>query len=91
MTLAEIRSFAQKKINEFDVIYREELRAEYVDFVESRSRDLPGFTVDISDPFGSLDAWYNDLNENDQARSRNSYSIFKSILRARYANQGLFD
>jgi len=90
MTLAEIRSFTQEKINEFDVIYREELKAEYVDFVESRSRDLPGFTVDMSDPFGSLDAWYNDLNADDQARSRNSYSVFKSILRARYANQGLF-
>jgi hypothetical protein len=49
-----------------------------------------GLTVDISDPFGSLDAWYNDLNADDQARSRNSYSVFKSILRARYANQGLF-
>ena len=90
MTLAEIRSFTQEKINEFDVIYREELKAEYVDFVESRSRDLPGFTVDISDPFGSLDAWYNDLTATDQARSRNAYSVFKSILRARYANQGLF-
>jgi len=90
MTLAEIRDFAKEKINDFDAIYKEELRAEYVDFVESRSRDLPGFTVDISDPFGSLDAWYNDLNADDQARSRNSYSVFKSILRARYANQGLF-
>jgi len=90
MTLAEIRQFAMEKRDEFDAIYREELRSEYVDFVESRSRDLPGFTVDISDPFGSLDAWYNDLNADDQARSRNSYSVFKSILRARYANQGLF-
>jgi len=90
MTLAEIRDFAKEKINDFDAIYKEELRAEYVDFAESRSRDLPGFTVDISDPFGSLDAWYNDLNADEQARSRNSYSVFKSILRARYANQGLF-
>jgi hypothetical protein len=43
MTLAEIRQFAMEKRDEFDAIYREELRSEYVDFVESRSRDLPGF------------------------------------------------
>ena len=90
MTLAEIRDFAKKKIDDFDAIYREELRAEYVAFVEDRSRDLIGFTADISDPLGSLDAWYNDLNSEEQARSRNSYSVFKSVLRARYANQGLF-
>jgi hypothetical protein len=90
MTLAEIRDFAKKKIDDFDAIYREELRAEYVAFVEDRSRDLIGFTADISDPLGSLDAWYNDLNAEEQARSRNSYSVFKSVLRARYANQGLF-
>jgi hypothetical protein len=90
MTLAEIRSFAREKIDEFDVIYREELRSEYMDFVEDRSRDFIGLTVDISDPLGSLDAWYNDLNADEQARSRNSYSVFKSTLRARYANKGLF-
>ena len=91
MTLAEIRQFTMKKRDEFDVIYREELRAEYLTVVERLAGDLPGFTVDISDPFGSLDAWYNDLNAEGQARSRNPYTIFKSTVRARFANQGLFD
>jgi hypothetical protein len=89
MTLAEIRSFAREKIDEFDVIYREELRAEYLSFLQDTR--LPGFTADASDPFGSIDAWYNSLNSQNQERSKNSYLVFKSTLRARYANQGLFD
>jgi hypothetical protein len=89
MTLAEIRSFAREKIDEFDVIYREELRAEYLSFLQDTR--LPGFTANPSDPFGSIDAWYNSLNSENQERSKNSYLVFKSTLRARYANQGLFD
>ena len=89
MTLAQIRSFAREKIDEFDVIYREELRAEYLSFLQDTR--LPGFTANASDPFGSIDAWYDSLNSENQERSKNSYLVFKSTLRARYANQGLFD
>ncbi len=89
MTLAEIRQFTMEKRDEFDVIYREELRAEYASFLEGTA--LPGFTPDINDPLGSVDAWYEDLNAEGQARSRNPYTIFKSTVRARFANQGLFD
>jgi len=89
MTLAEIRSFAREKIDEFDVIYREELRAEYLSFLQDTR--LPGFTANASDPFGSIDAWYDSLNSENQERSKNSYLVFKSTLRARFANQGLFD
>jgi len=89
MTLAEIRSFAREKIDEFDVIYREELRAEYLSFLQDTR--LPGFTANPSDPFGSIDAWYNSLNSENQERSKNSYLVFKSTIRARYTNQGLFD
>jgi hypothetical protein len=89
MTLAQIRSFAREKIDEFDVIYREELRAEYLSFLQDTR--LPGFTANPSDPFGSIDAWYDSLNSENQERSKNSYLVFKSTLRARYANQGLFD
>ena len=89
MTLAQIRSFAREKIDEFDVIYREELRAEYLSFLQNTR--LPGFTANASDPFGSIDAWYDSLNSQNQERSKNSYLVFKSTLRARFANQGLFD
>jgi len=89
MTLAEIRSFAREKIDEFDVIYREELRAEYLSFLQDTR--LPGFTANASDPFGSIDAWYDSLNSENQERSKNSYLVFKSTIRARFANQGLFD
>jgi hypothetical protein len=91
MTLAEIRDFAFKKRDEFDVIYREELRAEYLDIVEDLAGDLPGFTVDISDPLGSADAWYDNLSAERQRESTNPYTVFKSTIRSRYANQGLFD
>jgi hypothetical protein len=89
MTLAEIRSFSRKKIDEFDVIYREELRAEYLSFLANTR--LSGFTPDISDPFGSIDAWYDGLNNENQKKSENPYIVFKSTLRSRFANQGLFD
>jgi len=91
MTLAQIRSFAREKIDEFDVIYREELRAEYLDVVEDLAGDLSGFTVDILDPLGSVDAWYDNLNADRQSKATNSYTVFKSTIRSRYANQGLFD
>lgn len=91
MTLAEIRDFAFKKRDEFDVIYREELRAEYLDIVEDLAGDLSGFTVDISDPLGSADAWYDNLNAERQRKATNPYTVFKSTIRSRYANQGLFD
>lgn len=91
MTLAEIRDFAFKKRDEFDVIYREELRAEYLDVVQDLAGDLSGFTVDISDPLGSVDAWYDNLNADRQSQATNSYTVFKSTIRSRYANQGLFD
>ena len=89
MTLAEIRQFAMEKRDEFDVIYREELRAEYLTFLEGTR--LPGFTPDINDPLGSVDEWYDGLNEEGQTRSANPYFVFKSTLRSRFANQGLFD
>jgi hypothetical protein len=91
MTLAEIRQFTMEKRDEFDVIYREELRAEYLTVVERLAGDLPGFTVDISDPLGSVDAWYDLLGSTGQTISGNPYTIFKSTIRSRFANQGLFD
>ena len=89
MTLAEIRQFAMEKRDEFDVIYREELRTEYLSFLENTM--LSGFTPDISDPFGSIDAWYEGLSAENQKKSKNPYIVFKSTLRSRFANQGLFD
>lgn len=89
MTLAEIRQFAMEKRDEFDVIYREELRAEYLSFLEGT--DLAGFTPDINDPFGSVDAWYDKLNKENQKKSKNPYTVFRSTVRSRFANQGLFD
>ena len=91
MTLAEIRSFAREKIDEFDVIYREELRAEYLNYVSSGQSQIIGLTIDIADPLNSLDAFYDGLEATQQEQLRDKISVLKSQIRARYSNQGLFD
>ena len=91
MTLAEIRSFAREKIDEFDVIYREELRAEYLNYVSSGQSQIIGLTIDIADPLNSLDAFYDGLEATQQEQLRDKISVLKSQIRARYSNQGLFE
>ena len=91
MTLAEIRDFAFKKRDEFDVIYREELRAEYLNYVSTNQLEIIGLTIDIADPLNSIDAFYEDLEGPQQIQLRDKIFVLKSQIKARYANQGLFD
>jgi len=90
MTLSEIRFFAKEKISEFDSIYREQLREEYETFVLDQSSDIIGLTVDLSNPLESIDAWYDSLSSDGQQQNRSFRNSFKSQVRARYSNQGLF-
>jgi hypothetical protein len=91
MTLAEIRDFAFKKRDEFDVIYREELRAEYLDYVSTNQLEIIGLTIDITDPLNSIDAFYEGLEGTQQIQLRDKIFVLKAQIKARYANQGLFD
>jgi hypothetical protein len=91
MTLAEIRQFAMEKRDEFDVIYREELRAEYLNYVSSGQSQIIGLTIDIADPLNSIDAFYDGLEATQQEQLRDKIFVLKSQIKARYANQGLFD
>ena len=91
MTLAEIRDFAFKKRDEFDVIYREELRAEYLNYVSTNQSQIIGLTIDIADPLNSIDAFYEGLEGPQQIQLRDKIFVLKSQIKARYANQGLFD
>ena len=91
MTLEEIRNFAFKKRDEFDVIYREELRAEYLNYVSSGQSQIIGLTIDIADPLNSIDAFYDGLEATQQELLRDKIFVLKSQIKARYANQGLFD
>ncbi len=90
MTLSEIRLFAKEKISEFDSVYRERLREEYETFVLEQSSDIIGLTVDLSNPLESIDAWYDSLSSDGQQQNRSFRNSFKSQVRARYSNQGLF-
>jgi hypothetical protein len=91
MTLAEIRDFAFKKRDEFDVIYREELRAEYLNYVSTNQLEIIGLTIDITDPLNSIDAFYEGLEGTQQIQLRDKIFVLKAQIKARYANQGLFD
>jgi hypothetical protein len=91
MTLAEIRDFAFKKRDEFDVIYREELRAEYLNYVSTNQLEIIGLTIDITDPLNSIDAFYEGLEGPQQIQLRDKIFVLKAQIKARYANQGLFD
>jgi len=92
MTLSEIRAFAKDKVTEFDAIYREELRAEYEEAVGEFERTFrtQNLTVDRADPLGSVEEWFNNLDETQQERAQTKTAVFKATLKARYANQGLF-
>ena len=91
MTLAEIRQFAMEKRDEFDVIYREELRAEYLNYVSTNQLEIIGLTIDITDPLNSIDAFYEGLEGSQQIQLRDKIFVLKAQIKARYANQGLFD
>jgi hypothetical protein len=92
MTLPEIRAFAKEKITEFEAIYKEELRAEYEEFVSvfETAQSVRNLVVDRADPLGSVALWYNSLDATQQTKAKLSTSVFKARVKGRYANRGLF-
>ena len=92
MTRPEIVAFAQAKVEEFGVIYREELREEFLNYIEAIPGQLgaAGFSLDPADPIGSLDRWFAQQEETVQNQQRQKYFNLKRVINARFGNQGIF-
>jgi hypothetical protein len=92
MTRPEIVAFAQAKVEEFGVIYREELTQEFLSYIQAIPGQLgaAGFSLDPADPIGSLDRWFAQQEENVQNQQRQKYFNLKRVINARYGNQGIF-
>ena len=90
MTLAEIRAFAKQQIEEFGEVYREELRAEFeAYFTETVREAFPEIELDLTDPLGAIDRWYQSLDATRQKNVISAKTTYKRIIRAKYGNQGL--
>ena len=90
MTLAEIRTFAKQQIEEFGEVYREELRAEFETYFTEEVREaFPEIELDLADPLGAIDRWYESLDATRQGSVISKKTTFKRIIRAKYGNQGL--
>ncbi len=94
MTRPEIVAFAQAKVEEFGVIYREELREEFLNYIQTIPGQLgaAGFSVDPADPIGSLDRWFESQPQavQDDDTKRQKYFNYKRVINARFGNQGIF-
>ena len=92
MTRSELREFAQKTLNEFMVVYTETLRVEYEnvidDFAANNIRN--GFVIDKTDPLGSVQEHYNNLDAAGQELLRNELGIFRQRIISAFSNRGLF-
>lgn len=90
MTRTELREFAKKKVEEFGDIYRAELLDEYEGFVKDTVQTkLPGLTIDLSNPFQSLDDYFAGLDANTQQLRLKNYTLYKRLIKSKYGNQGL--
>ena len=90
MTLAEIRTFAKQQIEEFGEVYREELRAEFETYFTEEVREaFPEIELDLADPLGAIDRWYESLDATRQGNVVSRKTTFTRIIRAKYGNQGL--
>lgn len=89
MTRSELRELALKKVKEFQSIYTEALRTEYLAQI-NRYGDEHGFTIDPADPIGSIDRWYESLPATQQNLKRNARAIMNAQIKATYGNSGLF-
>ena len=89
MTRSEIREFALQQVEQFQSIYAEALRTEYLDQI-NRYGDEHGFTIDPADPIGSIDRWYESLPATQQDLKRNARAIMNAQIKATYGNSGLF-
>ena len=86
----EIQEFALKQIELFGESYRAELQIEYVADIASIQVNLPGLTINPSDPLTSMDTYFNGLPEEIQDQRRTVFAASKARLRGKYSNQGLF-
>jgi hypothetical protein len=90
MTLKEIREFAKQLIEEFGEGYRDELRIELEDyFINQVQQAFPAIELNLTDPLGAIDSWYQGLSEQEQDRVRSRKTTFRRIIKSRFGNQGL--
>ena len=89
MTRSELRELARKKVEEFQSIYTEALRIEYLDQIK-RYGDDHGFTIDAADPIASINRWYDSLPEAQQNLKRTARAVMSAKIKATYGNSGLF-
>jgi len=90
MTRTQIQEFALKQIELFGESYRAELQIEYEADIASIQVNLPGLTINPSDPLTSMDVYFNGLPEAVQDQRRTVFAASKARLRGKYSNQGLF-
>lgn len=90
MTLAEVRAFAKEQIELFGESYRDELRIEFEDyFTGTVLQSFPAIELNLSDPIGAIDRWYESLDVTEQNAVRSKKTTFKRIIKSRFGNQGL--
>ena len=92
MTRKEMFAFAQEQIDEFMVGYTAALRVEYNEYLEQQLVDFTdGFSIDPSDPIGSVQRWYDNLDQTRQEQKVDQLAVFKAAIRSRFSGTGLFD
>lgn len=90
MTLQEIRDFAKQQIDIFGETFREELRFELEDyFINQVQQAFPAIELNLTDPLGAIDRWYEGLPGPEQDRVRSRKTTFRRIIKSRFGNQGL--
>jgi len=90
MTLKEIREFAKQLIEEFGEGYRDELRLELEDYFTNQVQQaFPAIELNLTDPLGAIDRWYEGLSGPEQDRVRSRKTTFRRIIKSRFGNQGL--
>tara|TARA_R100001463_G_scaffold8396_1_gene25748 strand:+ start:3988 stop:5751 length:1764 start_codon:yes stop_codon:yes gene_type:complete len=92
MTRSELREFAQKTLNEFMVVYTETLRVEYDNFIDdwSSTNIFNGFVIDKTDPLGSIQEHYNNLDAAGQTQLNSQLGVFRQRIISAFSNRGLF-
>ena len=92
MTRKEMFAFAQEQIDEFMVGYTAALRVEYNEYLEQQLVDFTdGFSIDPSDPIGSVQRWYDNLDQTRQEQKVDQLAVFKAAIRSRFSGTGLFN
>lgn len=90
MTLQEVRDFAKEQIDIFGETFREELRFELEDyFINQVQQAFPAIELNLTDPLGAIDRWYEGLPGPEQDRVRSRKTTFRRIIKSRFGNQGL--